>query len=194
MWTGAQWTAGNDLNNNIGSVVTGVTSFGLGWVGTTQKAVVVFDDGTNTGSLHWGTYTDLTSWTEETDLSISGIGEIRSAVSTHFSESDRVMFIVEDNNADIYGLIYDNSDWEVTNNGSPLESNLTSDNTKAYSLTTRPKPIVLVSDHKNLQLNDNFSENGQESAASLYAFQLKVQKGEAQTISQMVFNLSESMD
>ena len=103
----------------------------LNWV---TLAVAVYADG-QTGTLDWATWTAGAGWVLQSDAAIAGKGETRSVQLLSFTNQDKILAVLTDGNSDLYAAIYDGATWTVTNSGSPLETGITTLDSRPFGFS-----------------------------------------------------------
>ncbi len=135
-WIGFAWVNAAEYDSQIYNVNdTGNGDFqgNVGWVGTTGVAVCVYSDN-QTGTLDWARWTSGGGWSIPTDVAIPGMGFTESTELLTFPSADRVMLVLSDDDSDIYAATYDGLTWTLTIGGVALATNLSSVDSKPFSL------------------------------------------------------------
>jgi hypothetical protein len=95
----------------------------ISWVGTTGVAIYVYKDNDGGGTLDWARYANG-NWLRQADEALPGIGDLEFIQARSFPGQDRVMVMMSDDTGKLFALIYDGTDWTITNGGLALEGNL----------------------------------------------------------------------
>jgi len=136
MWTGSAWSDTGEYDATFPHVETdGTGEFwaGVGWVGATGEAVVVYSDA-DSGVINWGNWTEAGGWTIQPDAAAPGVGLLRSVQLEGYGASG-LMSMFSDANGNLWGATYDGSNWTLTNGGNALETSLSDAKTRPFSLS-----------------------------------------------------------
>ena len=136
-WDGTSWVDGVQADGQIRDVtVSGDVAGGVAWLGSSGTAVCVYSDN-QTGALDWATWTSGGGWTIETDFAISGKGFTESVQLDSFTTKNEILVVLSDSNSDLFALIYDGSNWTITNSGAALELTLSSISAAPFSFSVQ---------------------------------------------------------
>jgi hypothetical protein len=130
-WTGSAWAnvAERDSGFNHlfagGNADSGYFWGGVGWVGSSGKAVAMYSDA-DTGRINYATWTAAGGWAVQADVAVAGMGAatMRSVQLEAIPGQNKLLAVYSDSNSDLWAATYDGTSWTVGNAGVALEASL----------------------------------------------------------------------
>ena len=135
-WDGTTWLNGGEYDSQIidvNDVAEGDFAGAVGWVGNTGVAVCVYPDD-NTGAMDWARWTSAGGWVIQSDVTISGMGNMESALIGMFPGQNKLMVVLSDSNLDLFGATYDGTTWTITGGGAAIDTDLIAVDSMPFSL------------------------------------------------------------
>ena len=134
IWDGSSWVAIFEVD---GGSVTTDRDAAIGWVGTSGTVVLVYEDLDSGSDIDWAKWTPMLGWSLQSDMFVSGMGNIQAVQMKSFGNQNKLMLLFSDTLSNLYAATYDGLNWVITNGGSPLNSTISSLNTQPFSFSIK---------------------------------------------------------
>ena len=138
IWDGDAFT---DITQVDGVAADDDVDAGVGWVGLTGVAVLVYKDDDAGGAIDWARWDSSSGWLLQTDAAATGMGDLALVAVQSLVGSQKLMAVLGTTDAELWAAVCDGTSWTVTHGGAALESSLATAATQPFALAVQAEQL-----------------------------------------------------
>ena len=166
------------------------------YLGSSGNSIFLFKDLDETDTLSWflneGNPELFThNHPQQSEINVPGLGEVQTIIARTLPTTNRILVAVSNSSSDLFILSYDGANWVVTNDGSPVETNLSATDGYSFDMAVRYPSTIHFGDHPADIETNAFTSTGTLNDAELLSFQIKPRAGGNKTIESIVVDIND---
>ena len=188
IWTGTFWKDGSRVENGINNVTTGYLHVSVAWLAQTGEAIAINYDNTGPG-FYTSKWSEASGWAGYTQFN-NGMSFVRNIKTFSFSDQNRIMALLGDDNNDFYVAFHNGTTWQLSNSSAALDTDLPNLYSPFAGYLYGVSSLML-SNHDNGQVDSLYTGSANLDNAKLFAFELTPSTNLAINVDSIQLDLSE---